>query len=60
MNFNPELIAKIQKIHALAERGVGGEAENAKRILEAVARKHGLTEEDLSDIVGAKPKQLNE
>lgn len=38
-----------KKIKALADGGVGGEAENAKRILDDYIKKHGITEEDLND-----------
>lgn len=38
---------KIRKIQALAERGVGGEKENAKRILQKLLAKYKLTLEDL-------------
>ena len=38
---------KLKKLLALAERGCGGEAENARRLLEEHLRKYGLTLEDL-------------
>lgn len=38
---------KLRKLLALAERGCGGEAENARRLLEAQLSKYGLTLEDL-------------
>lgn len=38
---------KLRKLLALAERGCGGEAENAKRLLEAQLRHYGMTLEDL-------------
>ena len=38
---------KLRKLLALAERGCGGEAENAKRLLEAQLRRYGMTLEDL-------------
>lgn len=41
------IIEKLMKLAALAERGEYGEAENAKRLLEAQLAKHGLTMEDL-------------
>lgn len=34
---------KLRKLLALAERGCGGEAENAKRLLEAQLRHYGMT-----------------
>lgn len=38
---------KLRKLLALAERGCGGEAENAKRLLETQLRRYGMTFEDL-------------
>lgn len=38
---------KLRKIKALADGGVGGEAENARASLEKMLRKHGLSFEDL-------------
>lgn len=38
---------KLRKLLALAERGCGGEAENARRLHEAQLSKYGLTLEDL-------------
>jgi hypothetical protein len=38
---------KLRKIAALAERGVGGERDNAKRQLDRLLAKHGLMMEDL-------------
>jgi len=43
--------AKLRKIAALAERGVGGERENARRLLQRLLCQHNLTIEDLG-----KPK----
>lgn len=40
---------KLRKLLALAERGFGGEAENARRLLEEQLKKYGLTLEDLLD-----------
>lgn len=39
--------AKLRKLQALAERGVGGEKANAQRMLEKLMARHGLTLEDL-------------
>lgn len=41
------IIDKLKKLLALAERGERGEADNARRILEAELRKNGLTLEDI-------------
>lgn len=40
---------KLKKLLALAERGCGGEAENARRLLENNLRKYGLTLEDICE-----------
>ncbi len=36
----------LKKLKALMEKGIGGEAENAKRILESLLKKEGKTLED--------------
>jgi hypothetical protein len=41
--------AKLRKLMALAERGEGGEKDNAKRVLEKLLVRHGLTINDLVD-----------
>lgn len=41
------IIDKLKKLLALAERGEQGEAENARRMLEAELRHHGLTLDDI-------------
>jgi len=43
------IIEKIKKIQALAERGVEGEAQAAKLMLEKILKQYGLTMEDLSN-----------
>ena len=43
------IIDKLKKLLALAERGEQGEADNARRLLEAELRRHGLTLEDICD-----------
>lgn len=43
--------ALLLKIKALADRGVGGEAETAAILLDRLMAKYGITEEDLSDEV---------
>jgi len=47
MADNETIRAKLRKIAALAERGVGGECDNAKGLLDRLLAKHGLTMEDL-------------
>ena len=41
--------AKLKKLLALAERGVQGEAENARRLLEKLCKEHGVSIEELLD-----------
>ncbi|WP_271105121.1 DUF2786 domain-containing protein [Pseudomonas tohonis] len=41
--------AKLRKLIALAERGTGGEKENASRVLQKLLDRHGLALEDLTD-----------
>ena len=43
------IINKLKKIKALAERGVGGEQENAQELLRKLLLDYGLTEEDITD-----------
>lgn len=40
-------LARMQKLLALAQRGVGGEAANAQRFLETALAKHGMTMADI-------------
>jgi len=47
----PESVrSRLLKIQALAERGVGGEAEAAKRMLEDLCEEHGISVEDLTSL----------
>ena len=41
------LQAKLKKLLALAEQGVGGEAVNARRLLEKLCEQHGISVEEL-------------
>lgn len=41
------LKAKLRKLAALAERGVGGEAENARRLMEQICREHGVSIDEI-------------
>lgn len=43
------LLLKIRKLQALAERGVGGEATNAKILLSALCEKYGIDESKLDE-----------
>lgn len=40
---------KLKKLLALAERGVQGEADNARRLLEKLCKEHGVSIEELFD-----------
>lgn len=42
---------KLKALKALAERGVGGEKETAKRLYEELKKKYGVEEETASDSV---------
>ncbi|MBO4601610.1 MAG: hypothetical protein J5651_00425 [Salinivirgaceae bacterium] len=42
------MIDKLRKIKELAERGVGGEAEAAKRILASLQSKYSISDEELT------------
>lgn len=48
-NPNDKLRARLAKLLALAQRGVGGEKDNAQRMLEKLLAKHGMTLADLLD-----------
>lgn len=41
--------AKLRKLMALAERGEGGEKDNAQRMLDNLLARHGLTLDDLNE-----------
>ena len=40
---------KLKKLLALAERGVQGEAENARKLLEKLCKEYGVSMEELLD-----------
>ena len=46
---NAKVEAKLRKLLALAQRGEGGEKDNAQRMLEKLLARHGLTIGDLVD-----------
>lgn len=50
MNIDEELKAKLQKIKALADRWVGGEKENAKRMLAKLCEENGIHLSELEDV----------
>lgn len=43
------IMLKIRKLQALAEKGVGGEATNAKTLLSALCEKYGIEESKLNE-----------
>lgn len=46
-SLDPKLVDKLRKLKSLAERGVGGEKTNAESLLFKLARKHGLSVDEL-------------
>lgn len=44
-----ELLQKIKHVQALAERGAGGERDNARALLARLMEKYNLTEADLEN-----------
>ena len=58
-----KVIAKLVKIKALAERGIGGEQQTAQQMYEALKRRYGITDEEVNraavpvDISGIDLKQ---
>lgn len=42
-----KIMLKLNKLKALAERGVGGEADNAKKLLSSICEKYGVDEASL-------------
>ncbi len=49
MNVSDKVKRKLAKLHALAERGEGGEKDNAERVLAKLLAQHNLTIADLDD-----------
>lgn len=45
--MNNKLEEKLKKLLTLAERGIDGEKDNARELLEILLKKHGLTIEDI-------------
>jgi hypothetical protein len=48
-HLDPRIEAKMKKLLALADRGVGGEQATAQRMLQKLLNKHGLSIDDLLD-----------
>ena len=49
MTERERLLRKLEKVKALVDRGVGGERENAERMLADLMAQYGVTEEALED-----------
>lgn len=49
MTTKEEIIEKVQKMKALAERGIGGEKENATQMVERMMEEYDITEDDLRE-----------
>ena len=47
MTEREELLQRLERVKALAERGVGGEKENAEALLNRLMAKYGISEEDI-------------
>ena len=47
MTEREELLRRLERVKALAERGVGGEKENAEALLNRLMAKYGISEEDI-------------
>ena len=54
MNDREKIIERLAKIKALSHGGVGGERENAERLLESVAKKYGI---NLDSICGKEEEK---
>lgn len=49
MTEREELLRRLERVRALAERGVDGEKENAEALLQRLMIKYGITDEDIED-----------
>ena len=49
MTEREELLRRLERVKAIAERGVGGEKENAEALLNRLMAKYGISEEDIED-----------
>lgn len=49
MKNSEDKLNMLKKLKELSERGIGGEKENAARMLEKLMKKHGLTLDDLAE-----------
>ncbi|MDH0961053.1 DUF2786 domain-containing protein [Pseudomonas sp. o96-267] len=48
-HLDEKIQAKLRKLLALAERGEGGEKENAARVLQRLMERHGVTMDDFAE-----------
>ena len=49
MTEREELLKRLERVKALAERGVGGEKENAEALLKRLMEKYGISDEDIEE-----------
>lgn len=49
MTEREELLRRLERVRALAERGVDGEKENAEALLQRLMVKYGITDEDIEE-----------
>ena len=49
MTEREELLKRLERVKALAERGVGGEKENAEALLKRLMEKYEISDEDIED-----------
>ena len=47
MTEREELLKRLERVKALAERGVGGEKENAEALLKRLMEKYDISDEDI-------------
>ena len=47
MTEREELLKRLERVKALAERGVGGEKENAEALLKRLMEKYEISDEDI-------------
>lgn len=48
-NANNKIRERILKLHKLVEQGIGGEKQNAQKILDKLLAKHGITLSEITD-----------
>lgn len=50
MTEREELLRRLGRVKALADRGVDGERENAEALLNRLMQKYGISEDDIEDV----------